>query len=595
MRVFEAGVPNLQRFGIARVAALGTAFALSTAILLRYYGRMWLAQDDGYYAHIADRILGGEVLHRDVQALHPGYVYFVDALALRLFGSDLVSLRYPLVAIGVAEAGLVAAMFLRRSAIAAAAGAVAFTSLSYVLFPTPSVHWYCLFLLVAIVAALRWIPQNSPWRPIVSGFLVGALGLFRQLTGAFVGIGVVAYLLAEPVPAADPARQATPAASKLAARVVIGASAAVIAAYVVAKSSMLALLLFGMWAPLLLAMTCYHASRGVAETLRLLVRLALGASLAAAPLLVYHIVTGSLRDWFKDSVVSAVALSDLDYVKFKRYAQMLAQAALQIVRPGDMTAWVNGVFWVSVMLGPAVVGMTLLWALARRRAGSWPHPLPFLAVFYAPVAVHYEAPAYVLFVAAPIIVGLLWIVTERWGPHGGAAPRGIVAGAVFGVGFLSLVALRYQAGQPVNVVRQYSAAVAGVRGNVDRARGIDRVSLGIGRSDSATYAELLDLIRRETQPGDAILAVPGGAELHFLSARRNPLPYPYVVYGVMDERSLARALDTLRRDPPKLVFHVPSFSYNTPYTDRLMQDVRSRYTPLANVREFVVYRLDASP
>jgi hypothetical protein len=106
---------------------------------------------------------------------------------------------------------------------------------------------------------------------------------------------------------------------------------------------------------------------------------------------------------------------------------------------------------------------------------------------------------------------------------------------------------------------------------------------------------LLDLISRQTNPGDAILAVPGGAELHFLSGRRNPLPYPYVVYGVMDEPSLARALEVLRRDPPKLVFHVPSLPYNTLYTDRLMDDVRSRYTEIARVDQFHVYVRNPSP
>src|SRR5689334_10339503 len=77
------------------VAAVAVGVLISAAILLRYYDRMWLPGDDGYYAHIAERVIAGEVLHRDVQALHPGYVYLVDAVALKLFGHSLVSLRYP--------------------------------------------------------------------------------------------------------------------------------------------------------------------------------------------------------------------------------------------------------------------------------------------------------------------------------------------------------------------------------------------------------------------------------------------------------------------------------------------------------------------
>jgi hypothetical protein len=77
--------------------------------------------------------------------------------------------------------------------------------------------------------------------------------------------------------------------------------------------------------------------------------------------------------------------------------------------------------------------------------------------------------------------------------------------------------------------------------------------------------------------------------LHFLSGRRNPTPCPYLVYGVMTESSLRKVLDDLRRDPPALVFHAPSMPYNTPNTDRVMAEVRSRYTLMARVREVDVY------
>ena len=108
--------------------------------------------------------------------------------------------------------------------------------------------------------------------------------------------------------------------------------------------------------------------------------------------------------------------------------------------------------------------------------------------------------------------------------------------------------------------------------------------------DVATYAEVLDLIRRHADPSDAILAVPGGAEFYFLSGRRNPLPYPYIVYGVMDDESLDHALAALRRDPPALVVHVPSLPYNTRHTDRLMEELKAGATLIATVREFNVYK-----
>ena len=556
------------------ILAVAVGVVVSAAIVLRYYDRMWLPGDDGYYAHIAQRVLGGEVLHRDVQALHPGYVYLVDALALRLFGPSLVSLRYPLVATGIIQATLVGTMFVRRSRVGAVAAAVLFTSLSYVLFPTPSVHWYCLFVLVLIVCALRWIPPDSPWRPLVVGFLVGVEGFLRQLTGAFVGIGVVAYLLSETTPRAEAGDPATPGRRPWLARGVLGACTLLLGAYLLAKSAPLAAVLFGVGVPAALGAAMYRASAGGRETLVLLARLAAGAALAAAPLMVYHLLRGSLDDWFRDSVVSAVGLSNLEYVQVRRYTAMLRQAVGQTVRPADARRLLNGVFWLTLMSAPLLVALSSVRGLLRRRGV---HPLPFLAVFYAPVAVHYEAPAYLIFAAAPAVVGLAWFVPDR---------RRLVAVAAAGAVGLSAVALHYHAGQPVG--RDADGAVAGRRYGLEPS-GIEGVGLRIGPKDARTHARVLELIRRESSPGDAILAVPGNAVFFFLGPRRNPTPYPYLVYGVMTEPALQRVLDTLRRDPPAVVIHSPKLPYNTPHTDRVMAEVKSRYTLIERVELYDVY------
>lgn len=603
------------RTSAARLAVFIFGLAVSAAVLLRFYDRMWLPRDDGYYAHIAERILAGEVLHRDVQALHPGYVYFVDALSLRLFGRDLVSLRYPLVALGVVQAALVGALFLRHSAVMAATASLLFTSLGYVLLPTPSVHWYCLFLLVLIVCAVEWVPKHSAWRPLILGLLVGVLGLFRQLTGAFVGAGVVAYLLAEPNaggPAGEPAGDAGgdprrgSGPSPPHAAWIIGAAGAVVSFYALTKGSPLARSLFGIWVTAVSALAAWRAIRSPRPAGRLVLLLAAGGAVAAAPLLAYHLAHRSLGAWFNDSVVSAVGLSELKYVQVRRYAEMIGQAARQVVGMQGLRPVVNGAFWLALMFAPAVLGVAVGWRLLRGRGGgTWPHALPFLAVFYAPVAIHFEAPAYVFFAAAPVACGLLWLAAEAAASHQHRSPneggevgpaerrvsqaRGHVtaAGAVLAAALASYVALRYQAAQPV--ARGHVATVAGQRTELAYAEGIEGLGLRISSEDVATYAEVIDLIRRHTDSSDAIVAVPGGAEFHFLSGRRNPLPYPYIVYGVMDDESLDRALAALRRDPPALVIHVPSLPYNTRHTDRLMEELKAGATLIATVREFNVY------
>jgi hypothetical protein len=81
----------------ARPILFLVSLLLNAALLWHFHDRYWYPTDDGFYAHIAERLLDGEVLNRDIQDIHPGYINFLHATAFRLFGLDIVSLRYPLV------------------------------------------------------------------------------------------------------------------------------------------------------------------------------------------------------------------------------------------------------------------------------------------------------------------------------------------------------------------------------------------------------------------------------------------------------------------------------------------------------------------
>ncbi len=119
-----------------RGRALGFLFVVGfTGLVLgHYHDRFWWPADDGAFAHVADRIVAGEVLNRDVQDIHLGYVNFANALALSTFGDAMVSQRYPLVALGFLQACLIFALFLPRGTLAAVAASVSMTALSFVQF-----------------------------------------------------------------------------------------------------------------------------------------------------------------------------------------------------------------------------------------------------------------------------------------------------------------------------------------------------------------------------------------------------------------------------------------------------------------------------
>src|SRR5689334_6057415 len=60
------------------VIALLLVVLISTTIMIIYHNRFWAPADEGMYAHVAERVAGGQVLHRDVQDLYAGYVNLIN-------------------------------------------------------------------------------------------------------------------------------------------------------------------------------------------------------------------------------------------------------------------------------------------------------------------------------------------------------------------------------------------------------------------------------------------------------------------------------------------------------------------------------------
>lgn len=554
------------------VAGLAATAVLSAAVLLHFHDHFWLPRDSGYYAHIGERVLEGEVLHREVQAFHSGYVYFAHAGALAMFGRDLVSLRYPLVALGILQALLVFALLRQHGAALAVATGLAVTSASFVQFLDPTAHWYCLFFFFVLVAASARSWPNERRRDMTLGALLGLILLLRQPTGIFLTMGVLAWLLG-----GAESRQTVPR-PRLARAVLLMAVAGLVF-YAASKPEPLALLLFGLPPAIILVSAAITTGSDDRRTASILIGLSLGGAVAAGPLIIYHLLHGSVMAWLDDTVVASWALSQLAYQQTARYGALISDAAFQLLSPDSVSAAVNQIFLIALVVLPGLLGATV----ARRIASSSSaarrmHPLPFLAVFYSLVAVHYQDKTYLFFIAGPAVAGLTFLVVRQW-----ARAVATVAALAF-----SSWALYFHAGQPYS--RGWDGLLAGTRVPFVPSDGIDRSSLWIEADDLAQYRELLGRIERDSGPEEAILALPANADLYFLSRRRNPLPYSFVSFGIRDRESLEAALATLAADPPVLIFYVPSLPYNTVWTEQLMDGYRATYERLDDIGRFEIYR-----
>lgn len=578
----EAAARPSSRRSLALAGAL--AAALNLLLAASFYDRFWWPADEGNYAHVAERVLDGEVLNRDVQDIHLGYINFLHAGTMAVFGRSMVALRYPLMAATLAQAALAFFLFRRFGAVTAALAASVVPMLGVLLYLDPTAHWYSQLLFFVLVALLERLPRGSRWRDPAAGFVVGLMFCFRQLTGVLVAIGLTAYLLAERGEDEPGAGRRSPGvhswgARAVVARITLVLAAAGLAAYLWKKTDLSGFLLFGIWPLLLCAWAFARTREGDGATLRRLGLLSAGALAAAVPLVLYHLATGSLGSWYRDVVVTATALTDLPFIRGQNFVSTLVTGGAALVaKPPSLTAWVNGVFWTLLPFSAAALGLAVAWRLRR---GGPVAPLPWLAVFYAVVSVHFQNPTYLYFTIGVTALGGLWLAAEA-----GPRPRRAVAVAVAAA---AAVALVFHAGQTAN--RGWAKLLAGARESmVPTARSIPRCGLRIDEQDLATYAEALALIEREVGPGETFFALPSSVELYFLSGRPNPFRFFNFALGVLDEKDAAGVLAALADRPPKLIFYAGRDKYNTPQSRKTIVTLSRSYPYWKTIGPWDVFR-----
>jgi hypothetical protein len=562
------------------------AAGANSLLLWFFHDRFWYAPDEGNYAHVAERLLNGEVLNLQIQDIHPGYINFANAAAFRVFGLDLLSLRYPLVFMAGIQAVLIFMMFYRsgRRRLAAVA-AVAINALGVVNFLNPTSNWYCLFLVVLIACALIWIPRESRIRILVVGFLVGMLVLFRQLSGVLVCMGVVTCLLLE----AQSADHADRVRRPIAARLLIVIMATGLGWYLAKNTDATGFVLFGLCPLLILGWLIMRTTVENSKVARIVGQLAIGGFVAALPLLLYHVVHGSLRAWLNDTIVNAVGLTKLPFMGLKLYGRLVVSGFTGLFQVRSFAELANALYWIALPLLAFVQGVVLLRFLTRStNAGPMTYTLPVLATFYAIVSLHFQIPIYLYYTVGLSTIALLWLVSI----NKSAVQYFVVCAAIL----LSSIAVYYHAGQPpTGSLADFFNGRRNISTLSNTPSSIPHATLKIDADERIRYSAILKVIESETTPRDSIFALPTNAELYFLSDRRNPFRFYNTALGIRTPEQLEQVKQTIINSPPKLVIHHASDKYNTAYSQELVRLVSERYDFLGETSGFAVYRSRQSP
>ena len=179
-----------------RWVAFLVSFSVVAVYSLTLMAHGWIPHDEGTLAQSAERTLNGEIPHRDFDADYTGGLTYVHALAFRVFGVNLLSMRVVLL-IGfllfVAAAWVIAA----RSA-----GPVygSLVTLAAAAWSAPNYFaglpsWYNLFFAtIGIAALLRYVDTRRGIWLFLAGLSAGASILFK-IVGLYFVAATLLFLL----------------------------------------------------------------------------------------------------------------------------------------------------------------------------------------------------------------------------------------------------------------------------------------------------------------------------------------------------------------------------------------------------------------
>ena len=567
----------LQEKSLTWISILVMVTLINGGLLWWYHDRTWWEPDDGQFAHVAERILHGEVLHRDIQDVRPGYVNFINAAALYLFGPSLLSLRYPVALIALTQSALLFLLFRSHGAMLAGALSLSSVALGVLHYMNPNHHWYALFFTILLICHLVWTPRTSRWYLPLAGLLIVTVGLTRHLTGAFVGMGTLSFLL---LVEARESGDSLSFRDQWMGRLLCGAMLAMLSLYLWRSTDFVAFLMFGLWPVGLLAWQLSTVTVPNNRAIRILGGLCLGMGIGVLPLFTYHVLNGSLAAMIDDNFFRALDALNWNYTKKTNYWMLPFAGFLEFNANPGWASLLNIIYFFVLPLFAALNGILLL-LMVRRGTGTLSMALPLLAAFYGLVSLFTQIPTYLYLTCILSIAGSLWLFLEL------KPLRQIPAITI--LLFFSGMSLAFQAGEPSS--RSIMEHIRTSKTELfDSHNQLPRVDLWIRGKSLEAYKKVVRIIEEETHQGDYLFAVPNNAELYFMTERRNPFRFFSTDHGVQNETEVQHVIQTLEKLRPRIITFDPESVRNSSHSLTIMKHVREHSQLLSKDSFFEVYR-----
>ncbi len=616
---------NNRRF--QSIVCLLTVWAIAAALFVSRIDRGWVPHDEGTIAHTAERVLAGELPHRDFEDPYTGGLAYVNAGAMRMFG---VNLRSPRVLLVAAFLLCIPAFYYSATRFASpvAAGATtllaAFWSLPNYVAAMPS--WYNLIFAVFGGAALLRFVDTSHRRWLFVAGVCGGLSFLMKLIGLFYIAGVLLFLVLREQESVEPATgNATDGASASSGdsvyRVVVLVGLLVFALalgmlvtrtpgidfplnFLVPAAALVAALA---WNEQRVSRGQYSSTSRFRALARVVLPFGVGVVIPVAAFLVPYILSGAVGDLVQGVFMAPTARLEhvaLAPLPWANASPVLAIVGLLVVaRRADKRA--------SMLLGLAVaiVGTYAVW-----RAATTPDtyrallyavvPLPVLTVvavaaivgragnrpslrrqrlmivggglaMFSLVQFPYAAPIYFCFVTPLLALAALAVISEL-------ELRSLAVPAALAATFVAFAATRVNPGFLYAMGSFYMPYTSLTPLTMPRAGGL-RVPL----RSSQEYGQLVDAVRRHDNRTDAYIYVaPVAPEVYFLSGLRNPTNTLNGFSG--DDARTDRVLGVLRNKDVRVIALNSRPEYTSPVTGDLRAALEREYPRAEGVGRFEV-------
>lgn len=608
--------------GVLARATGYTAVLLAVAIVAVGYlafraDRGWIPHDEGLLGQSAERVLAGELPHRDFDDTYSGGLALLHAAAFYVLGVDLRAMRVVLLLFASAFV-LTVYWIAARVVPPPIAGVVTLTCVAW---SVPNYFaglpsWYNLFCATfGIAALLRHVDTGRARWLFLAGLAGGCAITIKSIGLYFVAVGLLYVVYREQLSQPERAADAPPRPGALAPLTVpaVIAFVAVTSLLVSVAGGLMAVAQFVVAPAALATLLAWNELRlgGAGAIVRLgaLLRTALpflaGVALPCVLFALPYLATGALgrllygvfvlpQQRFEFAVFSLPPLWTL-----VAGAPLAVLLALPLVAGGSavrkaermlvpclglvvviVAGWgfapsvYAGVWYAAratLVVGTLAAAAVLFTATRTRRLGAEERLGCFVVVAGAAlvnlVQYPYAFGIYFCYAAPLIVLAIVYVVSAESTPPARAHVCFLVAALVFGVVWLNRGFVRDIGGRFTALEQETM---------LDGPRGGLRVSA----PEADLYRRLVAAVRTHSAEGDYIYATPDAPQVYFLAGRRNPTRtfFDFFDADYADQPARrARLLALLEeRDVPVVVINYQA-EFSRTYDPELVRALVARY------------------